>query len=53
MEVSNQLDMKNVFIVAPTTPKSRIPVISNAASVSFTMCQEKVSPEKEMILQGI
>ena len=48
LEVSNQLDMKNVFIVAPTTPKSRIPVISNAASgFIYYVSREGVTGERD------
>ena len=48
LEVSKQLDMKNVFIVAPTTPKSRIPVISNAASgFIYYVSREGVTGERD------
>ncbi len=32
VNASRELEMKNIFIVAPTTPKSRIPVITQSAS---------------------
>ena len=40
--------MKNVFIVAPTTPKSRIPVITNAASgFIYYVSREGVTGERD------
>ena len=38
---SRDLGMQNIFIVAPTTPTSRIPIITNSASVLFIMFLEK------------
>ena len=48
LKASKELDMKNVFIVAPTTPKSRIPVITNAASgFIYYVSREGVTGERD------
>ena len=48
LEASRESDMKNVFIVAPTTPKSRIPVITNAASgFIYYVSREGVTGERD------
>ena len=48
LEASRKSDMKNVFIVAPTTPKSRIPVITNAASgFIYYVSREGVTGERD------
>jgi tryptophan synthase alpha chain len=48
IEASKELDMRNVFIVAPTTPKSRIPVITNAASgFIYYVSREGVTGERD------
>ena len=48
LEASRESEMKNVFIVAPTTPKSRIPVITNAASgFIYYVSREGVTGERD------
>ena len=47
-KASQELDMKNIFIVAPTTPQSRIPVITNAASgFIYYVSREGVTGERD------
>ena len=48
IEVSNRLEMKNVFIVAPTTPKDRIPIITKSASgFIYYVSREGVTGERD------
>ena len=42
IEVSNRLEMKNVFIVAPTTPRERIPIITK-----YYVSREGVTGERD------
>ena len=47
LEASKELAMRNIFIVAPTTPKSRIPVITKDASgVIYYVSREVVTGER-------
>ncbi|MAH26528.1 MAG: tryptophan synthase subunit alpha [Opitutae bacterium] len=48
LEASKELAMRNIFIVAPTTPKSRIPVITKAASgFIYYVSREGVTGERD------
>ncbi len=48
LEASRELAMKNIFIIAPTTPKSRIPVIIKAASgFIYYVSREGVTGERD------
>ncbi len=48
IEASRELAMKNIFIIAPTTPKSRIPVIIKAASgFIYYVSREGVTGERD------
>lgn len=48
LEASQELAMRNIFIVAPTTPKSRIPVITKAASgFIYYVSREGVTGERD------
>ena len=48
LEASKALLMRNIFIVAPTTPKSRIPVITKAASgFIYYVSREGVTGERD------
>ena len=48
IEASRELAIKNIFIIAPTTPKSRIPVIIKAASgFIYYVSREGVTGERD------
>ncbi len=48
IEASREIAMKNIFIIAPTTPKSRIPVIIKAASgFIYYVSREGVTGERD------
>ena len=48
IEASRKYDVKNVFIVAPTTPKSRISTITNSASgFIYYVSREGVTGERD------
>lgn len=48
VEISNRVEIKNIFIVAPTTPAARIPVIVEKASgFLYYVSREGVTGERE------
>ncbi len=48
VSASRELGMKNIFIVAPTTPTSRIPIITNSASgFIYYVSREGVTGERD------
>ncbi len=48
LSASTELGIKNIFIVAPTTPKSRIPIITNSASgFIYYVSREGVTGERD------
>ena len=47
VEASRQMDMRNIFIIAPTTPESRIPkIVSSASGFLYYVSREGVTGER-------
>ena len=46
-EASRKMDMRNIFIIAPTTPESRIPkIVSSASGFLYYVSREGVTGER-------
>ena len=47
VEASRKMDMRNIFIIAPTTPESRIPkIVSSASGFLYYVSREGVTGER-------
>ena len=54
LEICKKHDLKTVFIVAPTTPKSRIPLITDAATgFIYYVSREGVTGERTDMAEGV